>query len=226
MPDRVTRTFKPRRRRLSPSRAAALEDHGPQFTLETRGDELDLSAVFGRDAPVVLEIGIGAGEALLEMTAADHATDVIGCDVHTPGIAAVLKAIVAEQRTNIRLVHGDVLEFLTRLPDASLAGIRIFFPDPWPKPSQRWRRLVTAPHLDRLVPKLAPGGVLHMATDIADYADQMADVAGAHPELAGGPVDRPPTRPMTRYERKGLTAGRSVTDLMYHRVPPGVTSGV
>lgn len=207
----VTRTFKPRRRRLSPSRQRALDEFGPQWLLDVSGPELALTR------PTVLEIGIGAGEALLELAAADPGTDVIGADVHTPGIARVIKAIVAERRTNIRLVNGDVLEFCDRLPAGSLAGMRIFFPDPWPKASQRWRRLVTAEHLARLVPKLAPGGFLHLATDVADYADQMVAVCGAHPELDGGPIERPTWRPLTRYERKGLEAGRTITDLWYTR---------
>jgi len=196
---------------LSPSRQAVLDEHGPQWLLALTGDTL----VFTR--PTVLEIGIGGGEALLAMAAADPDTDVIGVDVHTPGIAAVVQAIVAERRGNMHLVDGDVLEFAGRLPAGGLAGISIFFPDPWPKQSQRWRRLVTAEHVDRLVPTLAPGGYVHLATDIADYAEQMVAVCGAHPELHGGPIERPATRPVTRYERKGLDAGRTIVDLWYIR---------
>jgi len=216
----VTRTFQPRRRRLSPTRLRVLIEHGPRWLVDVAGPPLgraELTELFGREAPVVLEVGIGLGEALVAMAAADPATDVIGVDVHTPGIAAAIAGITAEQLTNVRLVHGDVLEWLDRLAPGVLAGVRVFFPDPWPKPSQRHKRLVTATNLDRLVATLAPGGQLHLATDIADYADQMLALCGAHSDLEGGPIVRPGLRPVTRYERKGFAAGRTVVDLVYLR---------
>lgn len=183
----------------------------------------ELADLFGREAPVVLEIGIGRGEALLAMAMADPATDVIGVDVHTPGIAAVVLGITNDELANIRLVHGDVLELLDRIEPDVLAGIRVFFPDPWPKLSQRHKRLVNPANLDRLAAVLEPGGWLHLATDIADYAEQMQSVADAHPELTGGPIDRPDWRPLTRYEQRGLDAGRTVTDLWYERVTSSST---
>lgn len=205
------RTFKPRRRRLSPTRERLLSEHGPQWMLDREGPPLELVR------PTVLEIGIGLGEALLGMAAADPATDVIGVDVHTPGIARVIAGILEEGLDNVRLVHGDVLDVAHRIPAGALTGIRIFFPDPWPKASQRHKRIVTPANVDRFVTWLAPGGFLHLATDIADYAEQMAEVCGARRDLTGGPIERPAARPYTRYEAKGVAAGRSPVDLLYFR---------
>lgn len=181
---------------------------------------VDLTALFGNAAPVVMEIGIGRAEALLAMAAADPDTNVLGADVHTPGIAAAVVGIVDAGIDNVRLVHGDALDFVGRLAPGSLAGVRIFFPDPWPKASKRHKRLVTDANLAALVPLVGPGGFVHLATDIADYAEQMAAVCAAHPELDGGLIDRPATRPETRYERKGLDAGRPPVDLWYVRSAP------
>jgi tRNA (guanine-N7-)-methyltransferase len=221
------RTFQPRRRRLSARRQQLLDSEGPRWMIDVAGPRLgrgELIELFGREAPAVLEIGIGRGEALLEIATADPDSDVIGVDVHTPGIAAVVLGITNDELTNIRLVHGDVLEFLDRISPDVLAGVRVFFPDPWPKLSQRHKRLVNAANLDRFVAVLEPGGWLHLATDIADYAEQMQHVADAHPELTGGPIARPGWRPLTRYEQRGLDAGRTVTDLWYVRAPRVVTS--
>ena len=205
------RTFQPRRRKLSPARERLFAEHAPAWVLATHGAPLE----FAR--PTVLEIGIGRGEALLAMAVAEPHVDVIGVDVHTPGIAAVIAGGLAAGLTNVRLVHGDVLEFVDRLAPASLAGIRIFFPDPWPKASKRHKRIVVPGNVDRFVALLVPGGSLHLATDIADYAEQMEAVCAADRHLSGGPIERPAWRPETRYERKGLDAGRTVTDLWYRR---------
>lgn len=213
----IVRTFKPRRRPLSSERAALMARLEPRLCLPEVGDPLDPVEVFGREAPLVVDVGIGHGESLTTMAAADPGTDVIGCDVHTPGIASTLARLDATGSTNVRLVHGDALVFLDRITTGTLAGIRIYFPDPWPKARHRHRRMVSEEHVDRFARLLAPGGFLHVATDIDDYAAQTERVCGAHPELVGGVVDRPDWRPVTRYECKGLAAGRTITDLFYRR---------
>jgi tRNA (guanine-N7-)-methyltransferase len=222
MPDRsghapITRTFKPRRRQLSARRARLLAEGLPRWSLDEDGPPLDLSEVFGRTGDVVLDVGIGAGDALVTLAVAEPQVDVIGCDVHTPGIAAVLDAIEACSLTNVRVVHGDVLGLLDRIAPGSLAGVRIWFPDPWPKARQRHRRLVRDDVVARIVPVVRDGGWLHLATDIDDYAAQMQRVCDAHPDLQGGVIDRPAWRPVTRYEARGLDAGHQVTDLWYDR---------
>ena len=173
--------------------------------------------MFGRGAPRVVEIGIGFGEALLAMASADPSTDVIGIDVHTPGIAATVVAAADRGLTNVRVVHGDALDFLPRVPEGDLTGIRLFFPDPWPKARHRHRRMVAGGRLAALVRALGSGGFLHIATDIDDYALHAQRECDLDHRLSGGPIERPETRPVTRYERKGLRAGRIVTDLWYER---------
>jgi len=180
---------------------------------------LDLGVVFGRSGSVVLDIGIGVGDTLLTMAAQQTELDVIGVDVHTPGIAHTLAGIEEQELTNVRLVHGDALPFLDRLPAQSLAGIRIFFPDPWPKARHHHRRLVRDDVVARLVALLRPDGWLHVATDNDDYAEQMQLVCDAHPGLTGGSIPRPPERPLTRYEQKGMEAGHTVVDFWYKRAP-------
>jgi tRNA (guanine-N7-)-methyltransferase len=213
------RTFKPRRRPLSPARAELFARLAPQFTLDEEGPTLDLADVFDRNGSVVLDIGIGVGDTLLTMAASQQELDVIGVDVHTPGIAHTLAGIEEHGLTNVRLVHGDALPFLDRLPAESLVGIRIFFPDPWPKARHHHRRLVRDDVVARLVPLLRPDGWLHLATDNDDYAEQMHVVCDAHPGLTGGPIRRPAARPMTRYEQKGIDADHTVVDFWYNRVP-------
>lgn len=215
MTNHLVRTFKPRRRRVSPTRAALMERLGPGFLIDEVGPPLDLAGVFGRDAPVVLEIGFGYGDSTVAMAAAQPDVDAIAVDVHTPGVAGVLDAIESRGLTNLRLVHGDAIVFLDRLPTASLAGVRVFFPDPWPKVRQRHRRLVRPDLVERFVDRLRPGGVLHLATDVADYAAQMRTVCTHTPDLV--PLDAAPWRAATRYEEKGAEAGRASTDLAYRR---------
>ena len=216
----ITRTFKPRRRRMSATREDVLKRLGPVWFIEDVGPPLDLEALFESPGPVVVEIGIGLGEALIDMSASDPATNVIGIDVHTPGMAKVLAAIEADGRTNVRLVHGDALLFLDRLRESSLAGVRVFFPDPWPKPGQHHKRIISTDRLAAIVRPIVVGGWLHLATDMDHYATQMMRVCGEYSTLTGGVIDRPlgpAKRPITRYERKGLDAGRSTTDLWYIR---------
>lgn len=211
------RTFKPRRRPLTRERQALFERLAPTWCIDEAGDRFDPVAEFGRSAPLVLDIGIGFGDTLTTMAVAETHHDLIGGDVHTPGIASTLARIESMGLTNVRLVHGDALVFAERLRPGSLAGIRVYFPDPWPKARHRHRRMASGANLDRFVRLLAPGGFLHLATDIDDYAVQAQRVCDSHPELAGGPVERPGWRPVTRYERKGLAAGRTIVDLMYRR---------
>jgi tRNA (guanine-N7-)-methyltransferase len=210
-----TRTFKPRRRALSPSRQAVYERLAPEWLLAETGPLLDLDQLFGDRHAKVLEIGIGGGETTVAMAVAQRDIDVIGVDVHTPGIAVVLAAIEQHQLTNVRLVQGDVLEFLPRVPPRSLAGIRVFFPDPWPKPRQQHKRLIKQEVVDQLVDRLGPGGWLHLATDIDDYARQMRSVCDAHPRLTGSEIARPEWRPVTRFEQRGIDEGRVAIDLWY-----------
>ncbi len=216
-PAHRVRTFKPRRRQLTPARAQLFERLRPVLCLDVEGDPFDPVAEFGRTAPLILDIGIGHGDSLTTAAAAEPDVDVIGADVHTPGIASTLARIESMGLDNVRLVHGDALQFADRLAPDSLHGIRIYFPDPWHKARHRNRRLASDANFDLFCALLAPGGTLHIATDIADYALQVERLVERRDDLDGGVVDRPVWRPETRYERKGLDAGRAVTDLIYRR---------
>ena len=187
-----------------------------RWALSVEGPCLSFDEVFGRDAgDVILDIGFGGGEALIELAEMRPHECVIGVDIHTPGIAAVLEAIENRGMMNVRVVGGDVIEFLERIPARSLAEIRTFFPDPWPKQRQRGRRLIRPDVVRRLVPLLRVGGSLHLATDCADYAIQMRRVCDAEAALEGGVVERPSWRPHTRFEQRGIEEGRHAADLIY-----------
>ncbi len=178
---------------------------------------LDWAEVFNRESDVVLDVGFGHGESTIEMAAAQPGLDVIGVEVHTPGVVTVLDAIEHQGLHQIRVVHGDLLPFLDRVAPESLAVIRIYFPDPWTKRRNFHRRLIGGDVVAVLCDRLRVGGQLHLATDIADYAEAMQQVCDAEPRLAGGVVERPDWRPLTRFEQRGLDAGRSPTDLIYTR---------
>lgn len=202
---------------MSPTRAAAFERLEPIYALDVAGEPINPVAVFGRTAPLALEVGCGAGEATLHSAIARSDIDHIAAEVHTPGLARLLVDIESHELTNVRVVHGDALEFVTRLDDGCLDEIRIWFPDPWPKVRQLQRRIVQPEPLATLVRCLAPGGRLRLATDVVDYAEQMLEVCSATEGLTGGVVERPDDRPITRFERKGIDAGRVVTDIVMTR---------
>lgn len=210
-------TFKPRRRRMSPRRAAVYERMRSTL-LADHGGPIDLAALVDPADDVILEIGFGGGESVAELALARPHESIIGVEVHTPGVARVLEDVERHGLTNVRVVEGDALLFLDRVPVGSLAGVRIWFPDPWPKVRQRDKRIVRSATIGSVVERLRPDGVLHLATDVTDYAVQMQTVCDADGRLAGGVVDRPSWRPLTRFEQRGHLEGRDATDLVYRRV--------
>lgn len=182
---------------------------------------LDWSQVFATETvpvDVVLDIGFGGGEALVAMAAERPAEAIVGVEVHTTGVAHVLEVIDLNGWQHVRVVEDDVLALLPRIPKASLAGVRLFFPDPWPKTKQRHRRLARADVVPQLVDCLRVGGTLHIATDIADYAEQVKRLCVLDARLRGGVVARPGWRPVTRFETRGLAEGREPIDLFYERI--------
>ncbi len=214
---RPASTYKRRRRKLSDKRQAELDSWIGKWGLGITGPPLDPTAEFGRAADVYLDIGFGHGESTIELARRHREIDVIGVEVHDPGVVTVLDAVVNVPLPNVRVVHGDALDFLDRVPAASLAGVCVFFPDPWPKVRQQHRRLIRADVVAALAERLGPGGELLLATDVADYAAQMAEVCDADPRLVGGVGARPSWRPETRFERRAAAEGRVATDLRYRR---------
>jgi tRNA (guanine-N7-)-methyltransferase len=215
------RTFKPRRGRLRNRREEALRRLGPMYSVSATGGPLDAGELYGRRAPLVLEIGPGMGEATAELAAADPGRDYLAVEVHTPGVANLLLLIEDRDLTNVRVVHGDALELgRDRLPPASLDAVHAFFPDPWPKTKHHKRRLFQPAHVALLRSRLAPGGTIHTATDWADYAEAMRGALSGDPELVNayeGWAPRQPHRPWTRYEQRALAAGRPIFELVFRR---------
>jgi len=209
------RTYKPRRTRITERAQRAIVEQ-QRFLLPLTDNPLDLAAVWGRGVPVVMEIGFGDGIAAAAMAAGDPRTGILAVDVHTPGVGALLARIGDHALTNVRVIEGDALGVLERMiPPHSLTGVRSFFPDPWPKARHHKRRLVQPAVLDLVRTRLVPGGWWHLATDWDEYADAMNACFIADPQWSGGPVDRPADRPVTRYERRALREGRSITDLQF-----------
>lgn len=223
IPLRKVRSFVLREGRLTRGQERALEELWPRFGLEYRAEETDPAVLFGRDAPLVLEIGYGMGASLLMMAAAEPEKNFLGVEVHTPGIGALLMGIEEKSLTNVRTLHHDAVEVLEHmLPDASIDRIQLYFPDPWHKKRHHKRRIVQPAFVALLVRKLKPGGLLHFATDWEHYALWMLDVLRAEPALSnlsatGEFVDTPAWRPHTKFEARGERLGHGVWDLLFRR---------
>jgi tRNA (guanine-N7-)-methyltransferase len=215
------RTFKPRRGRVTPRQQRALDQWWDAYGLPVSEEPLAVEEVYGRRAPLVLEIGFGMGETTVAMAQASPALDVLAVDVHTPGAGALLHAVAERELTNVRVALGDAVEVLRdMLADGSLAEVRVFFPDPWPKLRHHKRRLVSPGFAALVASRLAPGGRLHCATDWAPYAHRMLEVLDGEPALTNphsGFAPRPPWRPVTRFERQGLAKGHAVFDVIAYR---------
>lgn len=218
---RAIRSYVLRAGRMGTGQQRALTELGPRFVLPFQDTPLDFEAVFGRQAPVVLEIGFGMGGATAQIAAARPDTDFIGVEVHTPGVGALLKHIGEQQLHNVRIVRHDAVEVLAKMiAPASLAGVHIFFPDPWHKKKHHKRRLLQPGFVRELVTRLRIGGYLHCATDWQPYAQQMLEVLSAEPALqntAAGYAPRPDYRPLTKFEHRGLKLGHGVWDLVFTR---------
>lgn len=177
---------------------------------------LDLMELFGRDVPVVLEIGFGMGDATAAMAAADPGRGYLGVEVHTPGIGNLLALVGELGLGNVRVACGDAMQLVHRIRPAALDAVHVFFPDPWPKARHHKRRLIQPSNVALLRDRLRPGGVLHCATDWPEYAGAMAETLEADPGLRRLPV-APHSRPETKFERRGAAAGRLITDLRFER---------
>ena len=214
----AVRTFKRRGGRVTAGQADALTRLWPTYGVDVDGQPLDLDALFGRHAPVVLEIGFGMGEATAAMAEAQPERDLLAVDVHTPGQGALLRLVEQRGLTNVRVCDGDAMVLLRdMLAPGSLREVRVFFPDPWPKTRHEKRRLVNHPFADLVADRLAPGGTVHIATDWPAYADRALAVLQSHPTLRV--ATETPWRPPTRFEEQGSAAGRPSYDVVATRMP-------
>jgi tRNA (guanine-N7-)-methyltransferase len=217
----LIRTFKHRRGRITAGQQKALDSLWSAYGIDIDTEPLDQHALFGRVAPLVLDIGFGMGETTLAMALADPARDIIAVDVHTPGAGALLRAIDELQLGNIRVVVADVRElFAGQLEPESLDEVRVFFPDPWPKAKHHKRRLLGADFVQLAARALRPGGALHVATDWKPYAIEVLAITSSEPLLVnnlGGFAPRPASRPITRFEQQGLKKGHLVYDIVCGR---------
>ena len=222
---RSIRSFVIRNGRLTKAQASALERLLPKFGIEYREQSLfNLSELFGRQAPVWLEIGFGNGDALLDMAKRYPETDFIGIEVHEPGVGQALMGIESRQLTNVRIVQHDAMEVLDQMiPSASLNRVLLFFPDPWRKKRHFKRRIVQKEFIELVTDKLEAGGVLHCATDWQDYAEWMLEKLQTSEKLMNQSdteaySPRPEWRTNTRFEQRGERLGHEVFDLLYTRL--------
>jgi tRNA (guanine-N7-)-methyltransferase len=239
---RHIRTFKPRRGRITGAQAGALERLWPRWGFEIPAADgaandgaadggsgavapLDFAALFGRTAPVELEIGCGMGDAVIAMAAARPEHDFLAVDVHTPGLGNVLRQAERTGLTNVRAASGDALDLLrAQIPADAIEAVHVYFPDPWPKARHRKRRIVRPAAVALVADRLRAGGMLYCATDWAEYAEDMLTVLSGEPRLANrfpGFAPRPAHRPVTKFEARAVRDGREVFDLCFARVLTG-----
>ena len=217
---RPIRSFVLRQGRMSDGQQRACEALYPRYGV-TSDAPIDFAALFGRDAPVVLEIGFGMGETTAAIAAARPDLDFLGVDVHWPGVGALLRRIESAGLSNVRVLRHDAVDVVERMiGPASLDGVHIFFPDPWPKKRHHKRRLLKSRFVHALANCLVPGGYVHVATDWLPYADEILETLTAEPLLANTAerfAPRPQWRPLTKFEQRGMARGHEVRDMVFRR---------
>jgi len=217
------RSYVIRTGRITDSQRKAFADHWERYGLSLHDGLADWTALFGRQAPVVLEIGFGMGDSLLEMAVAEPDIDFVGIEVHSPGVGRLMNNAAERGIPNLRVYMADALDVLEDcIPDASLNRVQIYFPDPWHKKKHHKRRMVQPPLIQHVRRKLVIGGLVHLATDWQNYAEHMLEVMtaaeGFANEAGQGYAPRPPFRPVTKFERRGERLGHGVWDILYSRI--------
>ncbi len=220
---RSIRSYVLRQGRVSNAQRRAHDTLLPRYGIAFQEQNINPEAVFGRQAPCILEIGCGMGETTVAVAAANPGINYLGVEVHTPGVGSLLKQIDEAGLTNVRVIQHDAVAVLERMvAPASLSCMHIFFPDPWPKKRHHKRRLIQPAFVALAASRLKPGGYLHAATDWQEYAEQILAVLGAEPALtntATGYAERPAYRPQTKFETRGLNLGHGVWDIVFRKRP-------
>ena len=215
------KSFVRRAGRMSSAQENHFAEMMPKIGVVYQAAPIDLAAVYGRNNPKILEIGTGMGETTAKIADTNRDNDYLGVEVHVPGVGALCKQIAERGLNNLRICHHDAVEVVRdMLPEASLDGIHIFFPDPWHKARHNKRRLIQPPFVALLASRLKPGGYFHCATDWEEYAQQMLEVLSGEPTLlnaSGGFAPRPEYRPLTKFENRGLRLGHGVWDVIFHK---------
>ncbi|MEA1888424.1 MAG: tRNA (guanosine(46)-N7)-methyltransferase TrmB [Pseudomonadota bacterium] len=220
---RKIRSYVRREGRFTPAQRSAYESYWPDFGIDVTNEKWNFSAIFGRQSDVFLELGFGDGTALKTLASRHPENDYVGIEVHRPGVGRLMRELHAEEINNVRVSSEDGTGILKdNIPLSSLSGISIFFPDPWHKKKHNKRRMIQQEFTSMAASRLKPGGVMHLATDWQDYAEQMLEVLTAEPLLENTSpgkafIERPDSRPLTKYEQRGLRLGHGVWDLVFRR---------
>ena len=212
----TNRSYRLRGVRITPAQQIARDTLWAKFGIEFQESLLDLSTSFVNAQPVVMEIGYGMGEATWQIAKANPNTNYLGVEVHMPGVGKLMAKLNEFELTNVKLIERDVFEvFHFMISDGALDGVHLYFPDPWPKKRHNKRRIVNQRFIAEVAKKLKPGGYLHIATDWVPYAEWITEQFNETTLFTGGVIDRPDSRPLTRFEGQGITKDHRVTDFLF-----------
>ncbi len=218
MEEPTVRSYRIRGSRITGPQQLALDTHWDSYGIEQSATPLNFTEIFPQSTEIIMEIGFGMGEATALIGKAFPEKGFLAVDVHRPGVGKLFALIHEHGLKNLRVIQGDAHLILhDMVPDQSLDGIHLFFPDPWPKKRHNKRRIVNAAFLDQIAPKLKDGGFIHIATDWVPYAEWIEEVFAASTLFSGGKVDRPEWRPVTRFEGQGITKDHQVNDFKYFK---------
>lgn len=218
MDEPTVRSYRIRGSRITGPQQLALDTHWDSYGIEQSATSLNFTEIFPQSREIIMEIGFGMGEATALIGKAFPEKGFLAVDVHRPGVGKLFSLIHEHGLKNLRVIQGDAHLILhDMVPDQSLDGIHLFFPDPWPKKRHNKRRIVNAAFLEQIAPKLKDGGFIHIATDWVPYAEWIEEVFAASTLFSGGKVDRPEWRPVTRFEGQGITKDHQVNDFKYFK---------
>ena len=214
----TNRSYRLRGTRITPAQQLARDTLWAKFGIEFQESILDLTKAFAKPQPVVMEIGYGMGEATWQIAKDNPAINYLGVEVHMPGVGKLMARIEEFELTNVKLIERDVFEvFHYMIADSALDGVHLYFPDPWPKKRHFKRRIVNQRFIAEVATKLKPDGFLHIATDWVPYAEWITEQFAEAGIFRGGVIDRPDSRPLTRFEGQGITKDHAVNDFMYYK---------